>query len=787
MAQSESLPTRGRAYVYGVIGAGAVAVGASFADLVAHPVDYRWTMLAALTIVSGSATVKLPSIPASLSVSETFVFTSVLLFGPAAGTLTVALDGLIISLWLTKKRKELHRILFNMAAPAISIWVASHVFFGLTDIQLLSIEEAPFDRLLPGLLLFTVLYFGLNSWLITFAVAFETGGAPLTIWREHFLWLSLNFFCGASVAALLITVYPRGITSYLAAGLPLLLILPLLFVLYLTYRTSMARVEDANHHLTQVNSLYLSTIETLAMAIDAKDQVTHGHIRRVQAYAVGLARRLGVNDPAVLHAVEAASLLHDMGKLAIPEHILNKPGKLTPSEFEKMKLHAGIGADILSAIHFPYPVVPIVRHHHENWNGTGYPDGLSGVDIPIGARILSVVDCFDALTSDRPYRPALSDEEAVSILLDRRGTMYDPLVVDTFISVHKELAPEPTVPVPHKVFEDITTNISAPVANDTKPEASEVGDKSERLLIFSSLLANAPGRLGVSDICELTWYHLRRILPLDAVGVFVADNETDSVRALALISSAGSSEANVVLSIGTGLSGWVAANRRAIVNSDPRLDFGVNPPWQQLQLRSSCSVPLVRDGHLVGVLTVYSQVASAYTDTHLSLLTVLAPRLAVALEEALRLEKAWSTTRWDPETGLPNRSFLEEFLRAAGDETGRFPGSLLLVHVSECPRDSGRLKELATCLRGSLRAGDLLFRLSDRELAGVLYGADRETALSVSHRLSEEFANSGFERDCWIATASTPADGYSLNDLLAAARDRVAPATQELLTRPGKR
>src|SRR5207302_9419233 len=181
-----------------------------------------------------------------------------------------------------------------------------------------------------------------------------------------------------------------------------------------------------------VNRLYLSTIETLAMAIDAKDQVTHGHIRRVQAHATNLAKAVGVMEDSLLKAIEAAALLHDMGKLAVPEYILNKPGKLTDAEFEKMKLHASVGADILSAIDFPYPVVPIVRHHHENWNGNGYPDGLKGTDIPIGARILSVRDCFDALTSDRPYRPRLSDNEALDILLERRGSMYDPLIVDTF-------------------------------------------------------------------------------------------------------------------------------------------------------------------------------------------------------------------------------------------------------------------------------------------------------------------------------------------------------------------
>ena len=143
-----------------------------------------------------------------------------------------------------------------------------------------------------------------------------------------------------------------------------------------------------------------------------------------------------------MHALEAASLLHDLGKLAIPEHILNKPGRLTNAEYARMKEHAAIGADIIAGVEFPYPVAPIVRHHHENWDGSGYPHGVRGNDIPLGARILSVVDCFDALTSDRPYRGRLTDAEAVSILLERRGTMYDPLVVDTFLRVRHELAGE---------------------------------------------------------------------------------------------------------------------------------------------------------------------------------------------------------------------------------------------------------------------------------------------------------------------------------------------------------
>ena len=222
------------------------------------------------------------------------------------------------------------------------------------------------DILLP-LLAFTVVYFSLNSGIIALAISLEKQLSPIRIWRDNFVWLSLNYFGGASVAFLLVT-YTRNIDlTYLAV------IIPLLFILYFTFSMSMGRVEDANRHLTQLNTLYMSTIETLAMAIDAKDQITHGHIRRVQTYAVGLAKQVGVSDESVLRAVEAAALLHDMGKLAVPEYILNKPGPLTAAEFEKMKLHASVGADILSAIDFPYPVVPIVRHHHENWDGSGYP------------------------------------------------------------------------------------------------------------------------------------------------------------------------------------------------------------------------------------------------------------------------------------------------------------------------------------------------------------------------------------------------------------------------------
>ena len=260
----------------------------------------------------------------------------------------------------------------------------------------------------------------------------------------------------------------------------------MLLVLYFTFKAAMGRVEDADKHVEQLNRLYLSTIETLAMAIDAKDQVTHGHIRRVQAHATSLAKEVGVRDENLLKAIEAAALLHDMGKLAVPEYILNKPGKLTDAEFQKMKLHASVGADILSAIDFPYPVVPIVRHHHENWDGTGYPSGIKATAIPIGARILAVVDCFDALTSDRPYRPKLSDEEALAILKQRRGTMYDPMVVDAFFRFHSVPSPElPRQGPPSEVLNTIARSRRA--GPDTRSALGETVSGADEMLTVYEL------------------------------------------------------------------------------------------------------------------------------------------------------------------------------------------------------------------------------------------------------------------------------------------------------------
>ena len=629
---SLDLSRQARIYVDSVIAIGAVVLFYSVHRLYVAPVEAQWFVLAGLTLLTGSFTIKVPTIPARASVSETFVFASVLLFGAEAGTVTVLLETLVISFWLKPSSRSTHRVLFSIAAPSIAIWSAGKAFFWFSQIQPYSKVATPLASLLLPLIIFTSLYFLLNTWLVALALGFEKRSSAFEIWRHNFTWISVNYFSGASVAALLVT-YSGTIDVRTVA-----VIVPLLLISYLTFRTAMGRVADANEHLVQLNRLYLSTIETLAMAIDAKDQITHGHIRRVQAYAVGLASHLGVADKASIKAIEAAALLHDMGKLAVPEYILNKPGKLTPAEFEKMKLHASIGADILSAIDFPYPVVPIVRHHHENWDGTGYPDKLKGTAIPIGARILSVVDCFDALTSDRPYRPSLPTSDALQILTERRGSMYDPLIVDTFIRVHSLLSSEvsPSALPPHALAE-ITSSTQTAVSHDNRHTAVSHDKTSVHLNALTDALT---AQFGVAEACAVITQHVQQLIPSSLCVLYIYNEVSDELESTHALGIQAASIRGLRIPRGKRLSGWVAANRQTILNSDPILDFGPAATAQLGFLRSCLSTPLVFGDQLIGVLSLYSAMPDAFTNDDQRLSEFVGTLVASDLKRAREFECA---------------------------------------------------------------------------------------------------------------------------------------------------
>jgi len=312
---------------------------------------------------------------------------------------------------------------------------------------------------------------------------------------------------------------------------------------------------------------------------------------------------------------------------------LNKPGKLTEAEFEKMKLHASVGADILSAIDFPYPVVPIVRHHHENWDGSGYPTGIKGTDIPIGARILAVVDCFDALTSDRPYRPKLSDEEALAILKERRGTMYDPMIVDTFLHVHPNTPNEiPRQGPPSEVLNTIARSRRAVPSADRPIPPDQITANGDEMLTAYELANALAGHMSLKGAGEIIAKHLQRVIPFSLCVFFLYDRASDDIAARHVFGEGGSQVGGLRIALGQRLSGWVAANRQTISNSDATLDLGEAAAAQSPRLRSCLSTPLILDAELIGVLTVYSAQVRAFSEDHTRIIEAIAKQVSITFK-----------------------------------------------------------------------------------------------------------------------------------------------------------
>jgi putative nucleotidyltransferase with HDIG domain len=623
------MPPQARLFVAAVSLLGVAAVARSMGVIWQATLPNVWLLFAVLTVLSGTLTIKIPSIQSRFSGSEVFAFTSVLLFGPEVGALVLAFDGLRISfLW----KMNAPQTLFNFANLGLSMWASAQLFFKLSGLQPLYGHGAPSATIVLFLALMAACYFVLNTGLTATAIALTGRRSLRATWVEHYWPLLPSYLAGASVALLLVLAFRE--VQFMAIAL----IVPLILVCYLTVQTSYGRLEDAKAHVTELNRLLMSTVETLATAIDAKDEVTHDHVRRVQQGTMALARVMGVTDPRMLQAIEAAALLHDTGKIAVPEHILNKPGKLTPAEFEKMKLHAPIGADILSSIEFPFPVVPIVRHHHENWDGTGYPDHLAGEAIPVGARILSVVDCFDALTSDRPYRRRMTEEQALGILRERRGTMYDPAVVDAFIADYARIMPASNA-APHPATRAIGD--ARALSKDERAAESTLAMEpavSDGLLAVTSLARALSGEARVADVGALLWTSLRQVLPCEAMAIFLPDEEADEVALRYATGAHAAAMKGIRKATGGGVAGWCAVNRRPAVNADPALDLGVKVSEMTPALGSCLALPLVSGTQLVAVLTVYRARRHGFTEDDLRLVELLAPRLAASLEAAIDLD-----------------------------------------------------------------------------------------------------------------------------------------------------
>jgi diguanylate cyclase (GGDEF)-like protein/putative nucleotidyltransferase with HDIG domain len=604
---------------------------------------------------------------------------------------------------------------------------------------------------------------------------------------------------GAASAAL----FYSGISG---GGLSFVLIGTLIAALvYLLYRFDEKRVmemkkaeEERVKHLQEIADLHMNTIESLAIAIDAKDQTTHGHVRRTQIYAMELGKILGVRDQE-LHALEAGALLHDVGKLAVPEYILNKPGKLT-AEFDKMKIHTVVGGDIIKRVNFPYPVEDIVRFHHEKWDGSGYPKGLKAESIPLVARIISVVDFYDATRCDRPYRVGMKREDSLALLRRMAGSSFDPRVVDTFvgnIDYFDNLIADQDIQ--EQVASEDNPGIAgarpdAGLASDVLGSGDDSGYRSiveaqREVFALHEIAQTIGSSLNMQDTVTLVANKLRAIVPFDTCVIYLVDERSGKAVAAHAAGEHVEAFARRRVTVGEGITGWVIANARSMCNTPPELDLVGVPEEISDKIKGVLISPLIRENGAFGAITLYSQTRASYTTEHVRLLESVSQHASVALNNALTFEKTKESALSDPLTELPNaRAFhlsLEQRI-AECQRLNREPVSVLCMDLDDFKKINDAhghgigdrlLASVAGVIKKQLRQMDVLARYAGDEFVAIMPMASSDVASMVADRIrgaveAERFpvrTGKTAQVGISIGIACFPNDGETAEELLSSA------------------
>ena len=562
-----------------------------------------------------------------------------------------------------------------------------------------------------------------------------------------------------------------------------LLLVPVVLYLGLrAYFVLLARFDHERRNVKQISELHLATIEALARAIDAKDGTAENHIRRVQIYATAVARELGMTELEV-QAIKTAALLHDIGKLAVPDHILAKPGPLTPEEFQKVQAHPQVGADIIATVPFPYPVAPLILSHHERWDGRGYPLGLKGEDIPLGARILCLVDYFGALTSARPYHEPMAVDAAVSLIEQEAGKALDPRAVEAFLRV---------LPRVREEAEGSGKTAVAPRGTTKSTVFDDIAVAHGEIYALYQIAQTMGTSLGVSDSMAHIASKLTTLVPFSACTLFLYDPATDTLRCRFATGTDFELMQQLTLKSGQGLTGWVARNRRSLVNARPSSDLeaaGLNLPTA---LQSALVCPLVFEDRVIGTLAVHHTTSSFYQEDHRRLLDRVCEQAAAVINNAIVYERTHEDSLTDPLTGLQNTRFMVTHLNAELARAERLNNevSLLVLDLDDFKEINDThghhvgdraLRDVAQVLRTVIRPYDICVRYAGDEFIVVLADCGIDEAENKRKELQEAVSDAVFEArpgtrvtlSISAGSAVFPHDGDSYESLLAKADSRM--------------
>ena len=790
MGLMKNLPVSAQLYVTAVVTAGAALLVTLFpVGVLDAPIPF--IVLAVLSALTAVFKVSLPLArsESTLSVSYAVDFTALLLLGANPTMLIAATSALSQCTFRTKTRTPLHRTLFSMACLVLAVQAAGFVYRALGGIP----GEPTVTTLVRSVVAMVLVYFFVNTGLVATAIALSTRQRVQQVWMESFLYNVPGYFVGAGAATFVALVVPRSA----------LWIVPVAVVpLYLTYRSYQIyseRLHAEKRQVEQMSNIHLATVEALARAIDAKHQMSPGHLHRMQVYAAGLARAIGMPDNEI-HGVKTAALLHDIGNVAVPEYILSKPGRLTKEEFERIKAHPQVGADIVEVVPFPYPVAPLIRNHHERWDGTGYPRGLKGEQIPLGARILTIVDYFDALMSKRPHHEPISATDAIDVLGREAGQALDPKLLQTFLAVFPNLMDAARAGQADRsnrhgdslLVESQPTDDRSALAIASPTVFDDIARTHQEIYVLYEIAQAMGSSLGVSETLLLISSKMTRLVPFSCCALFLYDAEAKSLTCRSASGTDAELLQDLTVASGAGANGLVAQNGKSLLNARPAADLeaaGLDSTITT-SLQSALVCPLTSDDRFIGTLAVYHKEADFYGMEHLRLLERIATQAAAVVNNSIMFEQTEKDSLTDALTGLPNRRSL--FLHLTNELTrARRLGtqvSLLVIDLDDFKQINDQyghdvgdraLCAVASTLRSEIRPYDLCVRYAGDEFVIVLSGVSgvelqnrREGLRAAIERVP--FTTSD-QREipvgCSVGEAVFPHDGEG-SDVLFAVADR---------------
>ena len=509
---------------------------------------------------------------------------------------------------------------------------------------------------------------------------------------------------------------------------------------------AITRLREGYSRAQQMADLNAAIIASFAMAIDAKDQHTHGHTERVRDIAVMIAEEMDLSQDEI-DALKTAAMLHDIGKLAVPDYILSKPAQLTDEEMKKVQTHTMVGAAILESVKFPWPVVPIIRSHHEWWNGSGYPDELAEEQIPLTARVLAVADVYDALLSHRPYRPAMMVQDAVTFMQDRSGTQFDPEILEACFRVLSSSRAQSRLGF---IF---NADGTGPAGTTDSPGQRAVyqgiAQAHQELLALYEIVQTMGQSLNMEETADLIISKTKRIIDFATCVLYLTTKDDGRLIAVAASGPYSDLIQGRYLPAGCGVSGAVALSGTASgIGRSAAEDLSVllGPAVAECSLTEVLAAPLVGESGTIGVITLYRPANRPFTDDEARLAGTIARQAAIAINNAQQYGITKQSALTDQLTGLANSRYffmtLEQEINRARD--AQTPVSLIAIDLNNLKAVNDNfghqqgdrvLRILADIFRRYVRDTDTVVRYAGDEFFIILPNTGNKEAVDTINRI----------------------------------------------------